>query len=86
VAIDEEALGVALTTVDLTNIVFPYPAEHYALDGSKLTRELGVEMTTGNLRMIEEYAGWWHSLAEKPALRSYARENAALTALGLPTI
>ena len=86
VSIDEEALGVALPTVDLTNIVFPYPAEHYALDGNKLTRELGVEMTTGNLRMIEEYAGWWDSLAEKPALRSYARENAALTALGLPTI
>ena len=49
-------------------------------------RELGVEMTTGNLRMIEEYAGWWDALTEKPALRSYARENAALTALGLPTI
>jgi nucleoside-diphosphate-sugar epimerase len=83
VPIDEAALGVAAETVDLTNIVFPYPAEHYVLDGAKLTRELGVEMTTGNRRMIEEYAGWWSSLAEKPALRSYEREDAALSALGL---
>jgi len=48
VPIDEQALGVASDTVDLTDIVFPYPAEHYALDGSKLARDLGVEMTTGN--------------------------------------
>jgi nucleoside-diphosphate-sugar epimerase len=86
VAIDEAELGVAAETVDLTNLVFPYPAEHYVLDGTKLTRELGVEMTTPNRRMIEEYAAWWETLAEKPALRSYERENAALTALGLPTI
>jgi nucleoside-diphosphate-sugar epimerase len=86
VAIDERELGVAAETVDLTNLVFPYPAEHYVLDGTKLTRELGVEMTTPNRRMIEEYAAWWETLTEKPALRSYERENAALTALGLPTI
>ena len=84
--IDEAELGVAAETVDLTNLVFPYPAEHYVLDGTKLTRELGVEMTTPNRRMIEEYAAWWETLTEKPALRSYERENAALTALGLPTI
>jgi nucleoside-diphosphate-sugar epimerase len=86
VPIDEAALGVAAETVDLTNIVFPYPDEHYVLDGAKLTRELGVEMTTGNRRMLEEYAAWWETLAEKPPLRAYARENAALAALGLPTI
>jgi len=86
VAVDEAELGVAAPTVDLANIVFPYPAEHYVLDGSKLTRELGVEMATPNLRMIEEYAGWWETLAEKPPLRSYERENAALAALGLATV
>ena len=86
VPIDEQALGVAAETVDLTNIVFPYPAEHYVLDGTKLTRELGVQMTTGNRRMVEEYGSWWEGLAEKPPLRAYARENAALEALGLPTV
>jgi nucleoside-diphosphate-sugar epimerase len=86
VPIDEQALGVAAETVDLTNLVFPYPAEHYVLDGAKLTRELGVAMTTGNRRMIEEYAAWWEREQQPPALRSYARENSALAALGLPTI
>jgi nucleoside-diphosphate-sugar epimerase len=84
--IDEAELGVAAETIDLTNIVFPFPAEHVILDGTKLTRELGVEMTTGNRRMLEEYAAWWDTLAEKPALRSYERENTALAALGLPQI
>ena len=86
VAVDEAELGVAAPTVDLGNIVFPYPPEHYVLDGSKLTRELGVTMSTPNLRMIEEYAAWWETLAAKPPLRSYERENAALSALGLATV
>jgi nucleoside-diphosphate-sugar epimerase len=86
VEIDEAELGVAAETVDLGNIVFPYPAEHYVLDGAKLTRELGVTMATGNRRMIEEYAIWWEALERKPALRSYARENTALAALGLPIV
>jgi hypothetical protein len=86
VPVDEAELGVASDVVDLTNIVFPYPAEHYAIDGAKLSRELGVEMTTGNRRMIEEYAGWWELLDPKPELRSYERENTALAALGLPQV
>jgi nucleoside-diphosphate-sugar epimerase len=86
VPIDEQALGVAADTVDLTNIVFPYPNDHYVLDGSKLTRELGVEMSTGNRRMVEEYRAWWEGLAEQPPLRAYGRENAALAALGLPAV
>jgi nucleoside-diphosphate-sugar epimerase len=86
VAIDEAQLGVAAETVDLANIVFPYPAEHYVLDGTKLTRELGVEMTTPNIRMLQEYAAWWDTLTDKPALRAYERENKALSALGLPTV
>jgi nucleoside-diphosphate-sugar epimerase len=83
VPIDEQELGVAADTVDLTDIVFPYPNEHYVLDGAKLTCELGVEMTTGNRRMIEEYAAWWAEQPEKPPMRSYAREDKALHALGL---
>ncbi len=83
VAIDELALGVAAETVDLTNIVFPYPSLHYVLDTAKLSRELHVEMTTGNARMLEEYAAWWATLPEKPAARRYDREDAALAALGL---
>ncbi len=86
VPVDESEVGVTADVVDLTNIVFPYPAEHYAIDGAKLTRELGVEMTTGNRRMIEEYAGWWEGLDSKPGLRRYDRENTALAALGLPQV
>jgi nucleoside-diphosphate-sugar epimerase len=86
VAIDEEELGIEAETIDLTNIVFPYPSNHVILEGTKLTRELAVEMTTGNRRMLEEYAAWWETLAEKPVLRSYERENKALSALGLPPI
>ena len=43
-------------------------------------------MTTPNRRMIQEYAAWWEALERKPELRPYQRENAALAALGLPTI
>jgi len=82
VPIDERTLGVEMATVDLTNLVFPYPSQHYALDGSKLTRELGTEMTTGNLRMLEEYANWWASAADHSP-RRYEREDKALAALGL---
>lgn len=82
VAIDEAALGVASETVDLTDIVFPYPAEHYVLDGSKLARDLGVEMTTGNRRMLEEWAARWESVTDHTP-RRYAREDKALAALGL---
>ena len=82
VAIDEHALDVAMATVDLTNLVFPYPPEHYVLDGAKLTRELGTKMTTGNRRMLEEYASWWESAANHSP-RRYEREDKALAALGL---
>jgi nucleoside-diphosphate-sugar epimerase len=86
VPVDVDELGVRSPTVDLTNIVFPYPDEHYALDGRKLTRDLGVEMTTPNRRMLEEFLAWWETLPERPGLRSYERENQALRALGLPVI
>jgi nucleoside-diphosphate-sugar epimerase len=82
VSINERELDVALPTVDLTNVVFPYPSEHYALDGSKLTRELGVEMTTGNRRMLEEFAAAWGSVADHSP-RHYEREDKALAALNL---
>ncbi len=82
VDIDETTLGVAMSSVDLTNIVFPYPDLHYILDGTKLTRELSVEMKTGNRRMLEEYYAWWQARPQ-PAPRQYAREAQALSALGL---
>ncbi|MGA3214696.1 MAG: NAD-dependent epimerase/dehydratase family protein [Acidimicrobiales bacterium] len=82
VSIDEKALGVDMVTVDLNNLVFPYPSEHYVLDGTKLTRELGTKTTTGNRRMLEEYANWWESAADHSP-RRYEREDKALTALGL---
>ncbi len=82
VPIDEHALGVASETVDLTDIVFPYPAAHYALDGSKLTRDLGVEMRTGNRRMLEEYWNTWDQVPDRNP-RRYAREDKALAALNL---
>ena len=84
VPVDEEALGVASATVDLTNLVFPYPAQHYMLDGTKLGRELGVEMRTGHRRMIEEYASWWESASDHTP-RRYEREDKALEALRLKT-
>jgi nucleoside-diphosphate-sugar epimerase len=82
VPIDEHALDVAMATVDLTNLVFPYPPEHYVLDGTKLTRELGTKMTTGNRRMLEEYAIWWESAADHSP-RRYEREDKALARLDM---
>jgi nucleoside-diphosphate-sugar epimerase len=84
VPINELELGVAADTVDLTNFVFPYPAEHYVLDGTKLTRELGLKITTGNRQMLEEYAAWWESESDHSP-RRYEREDEALAALGLAT-
>ncbi len=82
VGIDEQELGVASETVDLANLVFPFPAHHYVLDGSKLQRDLDIEMPTGNRRMLEEYWEWWNVAADRSPKR-YQREDAALAALGI---
>jgi nucleoside-diphosphate-sugar epimerase len=82
VPIDDHALGVASETVDLTNILFPFPALHYVLDGSKLTRDLGIEMTTGNRRMLEEYWSWWQQKPDR-APKRYEREVQAVATLKL---
>lgn len=84
VDLDEEAAGVAADTVDLTNITFPFPDEHYAIDGGRLERELGVVMASPPRRMIEDFAGWWESHPDH-APRRYEREQQALRALGLET-
>ena len=76
------ALDVATNTVDLTNLVFPYPSEHYVLDGTKLTEELGTEIRTGNRQMLEEYASTWEAVADHSP-RRYDREAKALAVLGL---
>ena len=52
------------------------------LDGTKLTRELGTKMTTGNRRMLEEYAIWWESAADHSP-RRYEREDTALARLDM---
>ena len=80
--VDEEALGVAAETVDLTNLVFPYPDEHYVLDSSKLGRELGVEPVIGNRRMLERFLAWWEGLEDHEP-RRYEREQRALDQLEL---
>lgn len=82
IALDEVVAGVASDTVDLTNIVFPFPDEHYALDGARLERELGVVMQSPPRRMIEDFAGWWESQPDH-APRRYEREDLALASLGL---
>jgi nucleoside-diphosphate-sugar epimerase len=82
VDVDEAALGVAAETVDLTNIVFPYPNEHYVLDGRKLQLQLGIECATGHLRMLQEFAAWWPDVADHTP-RRYEREQRALEALEL---
>ena len=80
-AIDAHALGVASETVDLTDLVFPFPDQHYLLDAAKVERLLGVAMTTSNRQMIEAYVEWW-SAAGRSAPRAYARESRALEQLG----
>ena len=84
--IDEAELGVAVRDGRPDEHRLPLPGGALRLDGAKLGSELGVEMTTGNRRMLEEYAGWWELLDPKPDLRRYERENTALAALGLPQV
>jgi hypothetical protein len=96
-AADEQSVDDAFAQIDktfgkvdiLVNLPFAtisgapqYPPVHYILDGSKLTRHLGVEMTTGNRRMLEEYWNVWDQVPDHTP-RRYAREDKALAALGL---
>jgi nucleoside-diphosphate-sugar epimerase len=85
VPIDTDALGVGSPTFDLSDVVFPFPDRHYMLDGTKLTREIGIAPGTGIEQMIEHYAEWWFAADAKPPIRSYQREERALLALGLKT-
>jgi nucleoside-diphosphate-sugar epimerase len=85
VPIDDQALGVDSPVVDLTDVVFPYPDDHYLLDPSKLARELGVTATVSPRRMLEEFAAWWEG-APDHAPRSYTREQRALEQLRLPAV
>jgi nucleoside-diphosphate-sugar epimerase len=86
IAIDEAALGVASPTVDLTDVVFPFPDEHYVLDSSRLRERLGFEARLDNRRMVEQFVDdWQKGDAAQRAPRRYAREERALEALGWPT-
>lgn len=82
VGIDERALDVASPTVDLTDIVFPFPDRHYVLDCSHLRERLGVEARRDNRRMVEQFVVDWRGgddVDRQP--RRYAREDRALDAL-----
>jgi nucleoside-diphosphate-sugar epimerase len=86
VAVDENALGVASPIVDLADIVFPFPDQHYVLDVGRLRERLGVEARLGNRRMVEQFVDDWRaSGAAKIGPRRYAREDRALAALGRST-
>jgi nucleoside-diphosphate-sugar epimerase len=82
VAIDEEALGLSTDAIDLTNLVFPFPSRHYMLQVDRLKTDLGFESRLNTRRMIEEFAAWWPSVEDRRP-KAYARETAALEALGL---
>lgn len=78
IAIDEQELGIAQSVFDLTDLVFPFPAEHYLLDCSLLRERLGFEPRRGNREILRDFiAGWDH---DRPP-RSYPREDRALAAL-----
>ncbi len=82
IEIDERALGVASPTVDLTDIVFPFPDQHYLLDVSRLRERLGVEAEIGNRRQLEQFVEAWVGSDEAAAgPRRYEREERALAAL-----
>lgn len=83
VPIDDVELAVRPSVIDLTNLVFPFPSEHFMLDATKATSQLGVAIRTDNRTMIERFADWWGALPTKPAPGRYAREDEALAKLGL---
>ena len=84
--IDEAELGVACRDRRSDQPRLPLPGRALRARRHEADARAGSRDDHPNRRMIEEYAAWWETLTEKPALRSYERENAALTALGLPTI
>lgn len=82
IGIDEAALGVGSATVDLTNIVFPFPDQHYLLDVSGLRQRLGIEAEIDNRRMLEQFVAAWVDSEEAAAgPRRYEREERALAML-----
>jgi len=85
IPIDAEALGVASDTVDLTDLVFPFPDQHYLLDPGKIERELDVVARVSNRQMIEAFVDWWLAGGRVPP-RPYPRENHALGQRGQPLI
>jgi nucleoside-diphosphate-sugar epimerase len=80
VPIDEAALGLPTDSVDLTNLVFPFPNRHYMLDSTRLATDLGFRCRVSTRQMIEEFAAWWRE-REDHTPRKYAHEEQALERL-----
>ncbi len=84
-SVDVEAANATSETVDLTDLVFPFPDEHYLLDAGKITRQLDVVARTSTRQMIERFAAWWMA-GGRTQPHAYSRENRALAHLGFPPI
>lgn len=82
IAVDELELGVASDVVDLGDVLFPFPNQHYVLDATRLRERLGVEPRIGNRRMVEQFAAAWEEGGEHEP-RRYAREELALARLAI---
>jgi 2'-hydroxyisoflavone reductase len=82
VAIDAAALGVASPTIDLADVVFPFPDTHYFLDVAAIAADLGVRAELSLEQTFREFHAWWLKEADR-APRAYARESRALAALKL---
>jgi nucleoside-diphosphate-sugar epimerase len=77
VAIDAAALGADSAPFDLTDLVFPFPDEHYLLDCGRLRERLGLEARIGSRGIVEQFVATW--TPTQP--RRYEREERALAAL-----
>lgn len=82
IAIDPASLGVEAEVWDLSDLIFPFPDEHYVLDVTRLRERLGFEPLRSTREAIEDFvAAWKESEAPDRGPRRYKREERALAAL-----
>lgn len=82
VDVDEAALGFPTDSIDLTNLVFPFPNRNYMLAVDRLATDLNFEARVPTRRMIEEFVATWPEVSDRSP-RRYEREDTALEMLGL---